>query len=116
MSIEWLLVKNKDSEEKQKNSPRAQQEGKDDQKSELDENLSGFDARNFPSEIELRCSCGYEGIVSKSKSDFKFLRQDKKSCIYFECSNCKRHLKYDCSTGKVKIKKGILGVLPLRSK
>lgn len=116
MSIEWLLVKNKESEAQQKNSSRDQQEEKDNQKGKPDEQSPSVETQKSPNELKLHCSCGYEGIFSMSKADFEFLGEDKKGYAYFKCTNCTRHLRYDISTGKVKIIKGILSVLPLKTK
>ena len=101
MSIEWLLVKNRGIN-KQKNAPS--------DKSPISE------MQKSPNELKLHCDCGFEGIFSMSKADFEFLGEDKKGYAYFQCPTCKQHLRYDSSTGKVTIKKGILRVLLSRSK
>ena len=96
MSIEWLLVKNKDIEE---------QKGKPDKES------PSVETQKSSNELILHCDCGFEGIFSMSKADFEFLGEDNKGYAYFQCTNCTRHLRYDISTGKTKIKKGIFGNL-----
>lgn len=87
MSIEWLLIK--------KNEIKAQ---------------------NMPSEIEFRCDCGNKGNLANDKTDFKLLGQDRKGFTYFECLKCKRHLRYNHSTGNIKLKKGVFRFTPLRSR
>lgn len=91
MSIEWLLVKNKDTDK---------QKGKPDKES--------------PNEVKLHCHCGLEGMFSINRTDFEFLGEDKKGYAYFVCTNCTRHLRYDISTGKIKIKKGAFGFVSSR--
>ena len=111
MSIEWLLVKNKDSKAQQKNTQHNQKEEKDDQKIKRDEESSSVETQKSPNELKLHCDCGFEGIFSMSKADFEFLGEDNKGYAYFQCTNCTRHLRYDISTGKTKIKKGVFGNL-----
>ncbi len=117
MSIEWLLIKNKEIEAQRKTLQSTQKEKDCTQINQM----TGWDSSsskvpNLPFEIELHCDCGYEGTVVRGKTDFKFIGKGKKNFAYFECPNCKRHLRYDCSTGKIKIKKGVFGFKPLRSR
>lgn len=58
--------------------------------------------------IDLSCTCSYKGVMSHEKMDFKLLGKDKKGFIYFECPKCKKHLQWNCMTGKVKVKESIL--------
>jgi len=60
---------------------------------------------------DLICPCGYEGTVTYGQMDFELLGKDRKGFLYFKCPECKRHLQYDPITGKIKTKKGILGLL-----
>jgi len=61
--------------------------------------------------LNLSCPCGWQGTVTYGKMDAKLLGKDRKGFIYFECPACKQHLKYDSLTGKIKTRKGILGLL-----
>ena len=61
--------------------------------------------------LHLSCPCGWQGAVTYGKMDAKLLGKDKKGFIYFECPVCRQHLKYDTLTGKIKTRKGILGLL-----
>jgi len=130
MSIEWLLTKTAGAEAQSKPSKRPHNEGalsdkdhgpkstelsqetEDDGEERLrrTEYFSSAKMQNRHSEIDLHCSCGYTGTVTQSKTDFKLLRTDKNGLAYFECSNCRRHLRYNSSTGTIKIKKGLLGI------
>jgi hypothetical protein len=131
MSIEWLLTKTA-STDSQRKAPdnshkenglsdqtqvakstkqnRTTKESNEEQLRRI-EFLSNTNMQNQQSRISLRCSCGYSGTVTQSKTDFKLIRTDLNGLAYFECSNCKRHLRYDPSTSTIKIKKGFLGVL-----
>lgn len=128
MSIEWLLAKNTGTEAQSKPSKRPHNEGalsvkdhgsKPTELSQETENtdeerllraeyFSSAEMQSRNSEIDLHCSCGYAGTVTQSKTDFKLLRTDKNGFAYFECPNCRRHLRYNSSTGE--IKKGLLGI------
>jgi hypothetical protein len=55
--------------------------------------------------------CKSNGIVSHLRNDFKMLGKDKEGFIFFECPNCKTHIKWDSITGSIKSNKGILGFL-----
>jgi hypothetical protein len=92
MSIEWLLVKTK---------------GTDEHKDSL--------VKELPNEVKLNCNCGFEGIYATYQADFKFIGKDKKGYAYFRCPNCTRHLWYDISNGKTKIKKRFFHFRPLKS-
>jgi len=96
MSIEWLLVKNKDTKIQKKVLQRTQKEN------ELSDKI-----HNKLFEIDLRCDCGYEGTYAYNKKDFNFVGKDKKGLAYFECPNCKRRLQHEISTTKTKIQKKI---------
>jgi len=131
MSIEWLLTKTTGTEAQSKPSIKPHKEevlsDKDhvpksrelNQETEVDSEerlreakyFSSAEMQNRHSEINLCCTCGCTGTVTQSKTDFKLLRTDKNGFAYFECSNCKRHLRYNSSTGEIKIQKGILGAL-----
>ena len=131
MSIEWLLTKTAGTEAQSKPSIKPHNEGvisdkdnnsistkqnheteyRDEERRRRAEFFSSAKMQNQHSEINLCCSCGYSGTVTQSKTDFKLLRTDKNGFAYFECSNCRRHLRYNSSTGEIKIQKGILGVL-----
>jgi hypothetical protein len=43
--------------------------------------------------------------------DFKLCKKDRRGFLYFGCPECDRHLQCDPITGKIKIRKGILGFL-----
>ena len=92
MSIEWLLVKTKVTDE---------------HKDSL--------VKELPNEVKLNCVCGFDGIYATYKADFKFIRKDKKGYAYFRCPNCTRHLRYDISTGKIKVKKCFFNLRTLKS-
>ena len=131
MSIEWLLTKttgtdsqrhppdNSHNEDRLSDkiqvskSMKQNRTAKESNKEQLRriEFLSNANMQNQQSRISLRCSCGYRGTVTQSKTDFKLIQTDLNGLAYFECSNCKRHLRYDPSTGTIKIKKGFLGAL-----
>lgn len=130
MSIEWLLTKTAGTDA-QKNPNNSHKENKlsdqiqsptlmelnqavaesEEEKLRRDELLSNANRQNRQSDINLQCNCGYTGTVTQSKTDFKLIRTDMNGFAYFECPNCKRHLRYNLSTGTIKIKKGFLGVL-----
>lgn len=61
--------------------------------------------------IDLKCACGWEGILTYGKTDATFLGKDMKGYIYFECPVCNRHIQYCWWTGKNKTRKGLLGTL-----
>jgi len=123
MSIEWLLTKIKSAEVQSKPSKRPHKEGvlsdkehsskpreqnkrteySDKERLRRVEYFSSAEMQNRHSEINLHCSCGYTGTVTQNKTDFKFLRTDKNGFAHFECSNCRRHLQYNSSTGQIKI-------------
>jgi predicted RNA-binding Zn-ribbon protein involved in translation (DUF1610 family) len=131
MSIEWLLTKATDTEAQRKALKRANEEsglsdkvhsskpgglnraaendGEERQLRDEDSLGAKMQCRHF--EIDLRCDCGYEGTATIDKMDSTLSKKRKKGFAYFECPNCKRHLQYDCLTGKIKTKKGILKVL-----
>ena len=129
MSIEWLLTKTTGAETQRRPSKSPHKEGalsnKDhgskstelSQETEEEERLrrveyfSSAEMQNRHSKIDLHCSCGYAGTVTQSKTDFKLLRTDKNGFAYFECSNCRLHLRYNSSTGEINIQRGILGAL-----
>ena len=100
MSIEWLLVKNKDTKTQKKVLQNTQKED------ELSDNIY-----NPSFEIALCCDCGYEGTYAHGKKDFNYLGKGKKGFINFECPNCKRRIQYQFSTTKTTIKKSILRFL-----
>jgi len=131
MSTEWLLTKTVEAQAKEKSSKRPHEEdslsdsvpgskqGEPNQETESSEQHRQRKSDYIPSakthnrhpEIELRCDCGYIGTVTEGKTDFKLLRTNKKGLSYFECSNCRRHLQYNTSTGEVKTQKGFWGLL-----
>lgn len=54
----------------------------------------------------LKCAkCGFKGILTHKKKDFKVLGKDEEGCLYFECRKCKGHLKYDGLTKEIKMVK-----------
>lgn len=61
--------------------------------------------------INLNCPCGWQGIVTHGQMQAELLGKDRKGFIYFQCPQCKEHLQYAPTSGKVKIRKGILGFL-----
>lgn len=131
MSIEWLLTKTTGTKAQSRptksphkedvlsdkdhgSKPTEQNQGTehgDEERLRRTEYFSSAEMQNRHSEINLHCSCGYTGTVTQSKTDFKLLRTDKNGFAYFECSNCRRHLRYNSSTEEINIQKGILGVL-----
>ena len=83
---------------------------------ELEKNIKdlgirGAKVQNGYYVIDLECPCGYKGVETFGKMDFKLLGKDKKGFLYFGCPECERHLQYDPVTGKIKTRKGILGSL-----
>jgi len=131
MSIEWLLTKTKDIEAQKRSFKKTHKEsglsdkgnsskpGEPNQGKMNSENESQLRDGYLPSpkvkkrqfELDLRCECGYEGTVIQNNMDTNLPEKQKKGFVYFECPSCKRHLQYDCLTGKIKTKKGIWGVL-----
>jgi len=131
MSIEWLLTKTTGTDAQRKSPKNSHKENKlssqirvskstelnqaakesDEERLRRIEFLSNANMQNRQSGINLQCSCGYTGTVTQSKADFKLIQTDMNGFSYFECPNCKRHLRYNPSTGTIKIKKGFLGVL-----
>jgi hypothetical protein len=62
--------------------------------------------------IRLKCPCcGTEGENTCGNISFRILGKDREGFMYFECPNCKEHLQYDLMTGRIKIRKGLLGFL-----
>lgn len=55
--------------------------------------------------------CKTKGEVSHIRKDFRLLGKDKEGFIFFECPNCRTHLKWDSISGSIKSNKGILGYL-----
>lgn len=131
MSIDWLLTKTLNNNTKKNTTKGTPKEsGLSDKvhgskSKELNQRKQNFKKKRQPGDehplsakmqnrysgIELHCNCGYEGKVSCSKMDLRSPQEDKKGTVHFECPNCKLNLQYDCATGKIKIKKGIWGVL-----
>ena len=125
MSIEWLLTKTSNNNTQNKASKGASEESELSEKihssksKELnqekknckrmrqpgDKHSLSVKMQNQHSEIELSCDCGFEGKVNLGKIDSKLPEEDRKHSVCFECPNCKLHLQYDCSTGKIKTKK-----------
>ncbi|OHB60187.1 MAG: hypothetical protein A2167_05925 [Planctomycetes bacterium RBG_13_46_10] len=52
--------------------------------------------------------CKIEGTFFEK---FQFRGKDEKGFLYFECSNCKKHLQYDPIAEDIKTRKGLLGLL-----
>lgn len=130
MSIEWLLTKtagtdtrripnNSHNEYKlsaQINSTKSMGLNQSAVESEEErlrraEFFSSTNMQNRQSGINLQCICGYTGIVAQSETDFKLLQIDKDGFVYFECPQCKRHLRYNPSTGTTKIEKSFWEIL-----
>jgi len=62
--------------------------------------------------IKLLCPrCGTGGEVTYGSISFRILGKDQKGFLYFECPDCKEHLQYDPMTGRIRIRKGLLGFL-----
>jgi len=49
--------------------------------------------------VNLSCSCGWRGAATNSASKPKFLGEDSKGCMYFECPGCHRLVQYNCWNG-----------------
>ena len=131
MSIEWLLAKtagivtqsnptkksHKEDELSSKTcgskSGERKQTAEDGNEESLHraEHSSCANIQNKASEIKFCCRCGYAGAVNHETTDFKLLRTDNNDLAHFECPNCKRHFKYNLSTGQIKFQKGLWGVL-----
>jgi hypothetical protein len=100
MLIEWLLTKAADTETQRGTSKSAQ-----------DAHSVSREAGSRHPEAYLRCDCGYEGTVSRDNMDSQLPGRQKSGSVNLECPDCERHLQYDHSTGKIKTKKGIWGLL-----
>lgn len=75
-------------------------------------NNPGISVSNEHIVIKLKCPrCGTEGENTCGSISFRILGKDRKGFLSFECPNCKEHLKYDPITGRISIRKGILGFL-----
>ena len=60
--------------------------------------------------IKLKCSrCGTEGENTYGNIVFRILGKDRSGFLYFECPQCKEHLQYDPMSGRIRIRKGLLG-------
>lgn len=96
MSIEWLLTKvqrsdvQKGTAQSTADVPAAENE------------VDGL------SPIHFRCRCGYEGKLSRGETETQLSAKGNSEVVCFECANCGRHLQYDCLSGTVRIKKGIM--------
>ena len=131
MSIEWLLTKNAGTDEIQGKTqksdkkeaelsgtvdgskPEAQQKATEYDDKEKERRAAYFSSAQMQNQhtgINLSCRCGYTGTVTQGKTDFKLLHTDKKDFAFFECPNCRRRLRYNSSTGEIKISKGLLGI------
>lgn len=55
--------------------------------------------------------CKISGSFSHINQDFRMLGKDKEGYIFFECPNCKTHLKWDSISGSIRSNKGILGFI-----
>jgi hypothetical protein len=120
MSIEWLLATTTVAEVQKKPSKRPHNEdvlsdkahsSDSREQNKRTEYFSSNEMQNQHPVLNMQCSCGCTGNAARSKTDFKLLRTDKNGFAYFECLNCLRHLRYNPSTGKIKIQKGLLGVM-----
>lgn len=61
--------------------------------------------------VNLRCDCGYEGTGARNKEDLTVVTNERSDFAYFKCPKCKPHLQYDCLTGKIKTRRGAMGIL-----
>ena len=128
MSIDWLLTKTLNNNTKknatkgtpEKSGPSEKTQGSKSKELKQENNCKSqpgdkhslsSEIQNQQSEIELCCDCGFKGNITWDKTDPKLLEKDKRHFVYFKCPNCKRHLQYDCYTGKIKAKKGVWGIL-----
>ena len=131
MSIEWLLTKTAGADAQRKSTNNSEKENKlfkqvhcskstelnqaavesDEDRLRRVEFFSSGNMQNRQSGINLECSCGYTGTVTQSKTDFKLFEIDKDGFVYFECPHCKRHLRYNPSTGTTKIEKSFWEIL-----
>jgi hypothetical protein len=71
--------------------------------------------KELPNEVKLHCNCDFEGIFTTYKLDFEFVGKDKKGYACFQCPKCKRHIRYDISTGKTKMKKYFFRFRPIKT-
>ena len=110
MSIEWLLTKTTGAEAQSKPSKRPHKEGilsdtahssESREQDKRTEYFSSNEMQNQHPDLNMQCSCGCTGNIAQSKTDFKFLRKGINGFAYFECSKCRRHLRYNPSTGKI---------------
>ena len=133
MSIEWLLTKTSGTNSRRKSLNNSHKETKhsgrihsvksmelkqsatesesEEERLRRAEFFSSANMQNRQTGINLQCSCGYTETVTQSKTDFKLFQIDKDDFAYFECPHCKRHLRYNPSTGTTKIEKSFWEIL-----
>ena len=71
-----------------------------------------LDMKNGHIVIKLVCPrCKTEGENTCGRIQFGILGKDKEGHLYFECPQCKEHLQYDPMSGRIRIRKGLLGFL-----
>jgi hypothetical protein len=52
--------------------------------------------------MKIICNkCGYSGVATVGSADFKCLGKDNSGNLYFECSKCKKHIKFNPIKGCV---------------
>lgn len=129
MSIEWLLTKaqrgdvHKGTSQRTPGNVASSGRASDSQPTESAEVTDSRHGLHQPAEappaenevdglspIHFRCRCGYEGRLSRGETEAQLSAKGNSDVVCFECANCGRHLQYDCLTGTVRVKKGLLGV------
>jgi len=97
MSIEWLLTKAQRSDVQKSTS-----------QSTADVPVAENEVEGL-SPIHFRCRCGYEVRLSRGEMEAQLSAKGNSEVVRFECANCGRHLQYDCLSGTVRVKKGLMG-------
>ncbi|MHC4509814.1 MAG: hypothetical protein ACYTAO_12775 [Planctomycetota bacterium] len=123
MSIEWLLTKAQGAEVHKGTSQRTRRKDESSGKVCETEETDSHEGRHQPADappaeheadslspVHFRCRCGYEGNLSRGETEVQYPTKGENGVVCFECTNCGRHLQYDCLTGTIKVRKGVLGV------
>jgi len=118
MSIEWLLTKTQRTPG-QAASPGQACDSQRTESAKVTDSCPGLrqlaDVPADENEVEgllsihFRCRCGYEGRLSRGETEAQLSAKVGSEVVYFECTKCGRHLQYDCLSGTVRVKKGLMG-------
>lgn len=110
MSIEWLLTKAQNADARESTSQKTPGKGASSGEAcDVQPTESAENETDSLSPVNFRCRCGCEGTLCREETEVQLSTKGNRQVISFECTNCGRHLQYDCLTGIIKVKKGVLG-------